>query len=296
MNSDYITSDQIAEFWEKHPCGNDFVHNSEWTDYFINYDRFKYSYEPHILDEIKKIDFRGKRVLEIGVGQGAEAQKIIEAGGIYSGIDLTEESIKRVKIRFRLFSLSYESLKVMNAERLDFSEESFDIIFSHGVLHHSPHIKKIINEIYRVLRRGGMVVVMLYHRKSLNYLVSIKLFRRFGILLLYIPGMSKLVAKLTNEKVERLEKHLINLKRHGFICLKMRNFIHKATDGPDNVFSSVFSRSEAAELFLAFKNLSYSTYLLNERHFPIVRSFLSTKIKKKIATKYGWHLWIKGIK
>lgn len=291
-----FTSDRIAEFWQKHPCGSDFVNASEWKDFFINYDRFKYNSEPHILDEIKKIDFRGKRVLEIGMGQGAEAQKIIEAGGIYNGIDLTEESIARVKIRFKLFSLSYESLEVMNAERLDFPEESFDIVFSHGVLHHSPRIKTIINEIYGVLRRGGRVVVMLYHRKSLNYQVSIKLIRRLGISLLFIPGMSKLVAKLTNEKLERLEKHLIALKRNGLTYLKMENFIHKATDGPENIFSSVFSKSEGAELFSAFKNLSYSKYLFNERHFPIIRSFLSTEIKKKIASKYGWHLWIKGIK
>jgi len=296
MNSNDITSNQIAEFWGRHPPGSDFVQTSEWKDFFINYDCFKYNSESHILNEMKKINFRGKRVLEIGLGQGAEAQKIIEAGGIYNGIDLTEESVGRVKTRCKIFSLPYESLKVMNAERLDFPEESFDIVFSHGVLHHSPRIKTIINEIYRVLRREGMVVVMLYHRKSLNYQISIKLIRRLGIFLLFIPGMSRIVAKLTGEKVERLEKHLINLKQYGLNYLKMENFIHKATDGPENVFSSVFSESEALKLFSSFKNLSFSKHLFNERHFPIVRSFLSTDIKNKIASKYGWHLWVKGIK
>jgi len=298
VNTKDSTSDQIAEFWEKHPCLNDFVNvrDPEWKDFFINYDRFKYANVPHILDELRKLDLNGKRVLEIGMGQGSEAQKIIEAGAIYNGIDLTEESVARVKLRCELFSLPYESLQVMNAEELKFPNESFDIVFSHGVLHHSPRIKMIVDEIYRVLKLGGMVVVMLYHRNSINYQVSIRLIRRLGIFLLFIPGMSKLVAKLTNEKVERLEKHIANLKRHGLTYLKMENFIHKATDGPDNVFSSVFSQSEAAELFSRFKNLSFSKHLFNERHFPIARNILSARMKKKIASRFGWHLWVKGIK
>tara|TARA_B100000315_G_scaffold253432_1_gene292213 strand:- start:2695 stop:2901 length:207 start_codon:yes stop_codon:yes gene_type:complete len=68
MSIKKITSDQIAEFWDNHPCGSDFVQASEWKDFFIKYDQFKYTYEPHILEELSKIDFKGKRVLEIGLG------------------------------------------------------------------------------------------------------------------------------------------------------------------------------------------------------------------------------------
>ncbi|HWP47289.1 MAG TPA: class I SAM-dependent methyltransferase [Candidatus Limnocylindrales bacterium] len=296
MNTGKFTSEQIAQFWEKHPVGSNFVPVSEWKDFFIRYDRFRYNHEPHILEEIEKINFKGKRVLEIGMGQGAEAQKIIEAGAIYNGIDLTQESVTRVRLRCELFSLPYESLQVMDAERLDFPDESFDIVFSHGVLHHSPCIRTIIREIHRVLREGGLVVVMLYHRNSINYQISIRFIRRLGIFLLFFPGMSRLVAKLTHEDMERLEKHRCYLLQDGLAYLKMENFIHKATDGPDNVFSSVFSQSEAAELFSGFKHLSFSKHFLNERHFPILRSLLSANMKKKIASRYGWHLWIKGIK
>lgn len=294
-NKEY-SPEQIAEFWEKHPVGSDFVSASDWKEFFINYDRFKYTLEPHILEEIGKIDFKGKRVLEIGMGQGSEAQKIIEAGAVYNGIDLTYESVARVKLRCKLFSLPYESLQVMNAERLDFPNESFDIVFSHGVLHHSPRIRIIISEIHRVLRKGGLVVVMLYHRNSINYQISIRFIRRLGIFLLFFPGVSRLVTKLTHEGRERLEKHRHYLMRDGLAYLKMENFVHKATDGPDNVFSSVFSQSEAAELFSGFKHLSFSKHFFNERHFPILRSLLSANIKKKMASRYGWHLWIKGIK
>lgn len=296
MISSIFSPDQIETFWENNPCGNDFIEFEDWKNFFINYDSFKERNEPHIFEELEKIDFKGKRVLEIGLGQGTEAQKIIQAGAVYNGIDFTEESIERMKIRCELFSLSYESLHVMNAENLDFPDESFDIVFSHGVLHHSPHIRKIINEIFRVLKKNGMVVVMLYHKNSINYHISIKFIRRLGIFLLFIPGISKLVSKITKEDPGRLEKHIINLRRAGLSYLKMKNFIHKSTDGPENVFSSIFSRNEARRLFSKFRDLSYSIHFLNVRHLPIIRNIFPAALKKTMDSKYGWHLWIKGIK
>jgi 2-polyprenyl-3-methyl-5-hydroxy-6-metoxy-1,4-benzoquinol methylase len=62
--------------------------------FFIEYDRYKFSTEPHIVEELNKIEWKNKKVLEIGVGQGAEAQVMIEKGALYNGIDTTNESIK----------------------------------------------------------------------------------------------------------------------------------------------------------------------------------------------------------
>jgi ubiquinone/menaquinone biosynthesis C-methylase UbiE len=291
-----FSPEDIAAFWESHPCGSDFVEFTEWKSFFLEFDKFKYSIEPHILEEVANIDFNNKRVLEIGLGQGAEAQKIIEQGALYNGIDITSESIKRVKLRCELFNLHYESLKLNNAEEIDFPDNYFDIVFSHGVIHHSPRIQKIVNEIYRVLKPGGVFAVMLYHRNSVNYRFSIKILRRIGIFLLFIPGMKELVSRLTNEPLNRLEGHLRNLKEQGISYLYINNFIHKATDGPDNIFSSVFSESEAKLLFSNFRNLRFTKHYINERHLPIIRSFLSDKIKNKIASRYGWHLWCRGVK
>lgn len=290
------SAEEIEEFWKNNPCGAQFVDQHEWERFFIEYDHFKYSNEPHILEELSQIDFEGKRVLEIGLGQGAEAQRIIQAGAIYNGIDLTEESVLRVRTRCGLFDLPFESIQVMNAEHMSFPNGSFDVVFSHGVIHHSPRIESIVREIRRVLREDGMFVVMLYNRNSINYHISIKILRRMGIFLLFVPGMVSIVSKLTNENIERLNKHVENLKRHGLKYLRMDTFIHKATDGPDNVFSSVFSEKEAVRLFSGFRNISCSKHYLNDRHFPILRNLISTAFKQKIASKFGWHLWVKGIK
>ena len=206
------------------------------------------------------------------------------------------ESIKRVKTRFNIFGLPYESLQIMNAEQLDFESNLFDVVFSHGVIHHSPRIREIIDEIYRVLKPGGLAVIMVYHRNSVNYQISIKIVRRIGIFLLFIPGMVGLVSKLTNEDRKRLEKHRKSLKAYGIDYLKINNFLHKSTDGPDNVFSSVFSKKEATKLFSQFATVSTNSHYFNERHFPILKNILSKKIKQKIANRYGWHLWIKAVK
>lgn len=296
LKSSPFTAEEIAAFWQQNPCGSHFINATTWETFFTKYDEFKYSAEPHILEELHGIDFAGKRLLEIGLGQGAEAQRVIDAGAIYNGIDITEESVRRVKLRCELFHLRYESVKLCPAEKISFPDSSFDIVFSHGVIHHSPRILDIVDEIHRVLKPGGKFVVMLYHRNSINYYLSIKIVRRVGLLLLFIPGMLRVVSKLTGEPEERVQKHKKNFAAEGLNYLRIDNFIHKSTDGPDNVFSSVYSEREARQLFSKFSNLHFRKHLLNERHLPILRHLLSKKMKRKIESRFGWHLWCEGIK
>ena len=291
-----IASETIAAGWEQHPVGDAFVRIDDWREHFLAYDRFKYTHEPHILEELAKLDLKGKQLLEIGLGQGAESQKLIEAGAVYTGIDFTRESVDRVRRRCAIFGLPYERIDQMNAEGLTFPSESFDVVFSHGVIHHSPRVEIIVREIRRVLRPGGRAVVMVYHRHSLNYQVSIRLIRRIGIALLYVPGAARLVSALTREPIDRLLKHRINLRAEGLSYLRMDQFIHKATDGPDNVYSRVFSEREGRALFDGFTNVTVTKHLLNERHFPVVRSLLTPAMKRRLASKYGWHLWVIGTK
>src|SRR5205085_10626994 len=120
------------------------------------------------LTNLDRIDFAAKRVLEIGLGQGADGEQIVRRGGIYSGVDLTDESVKRVKMRFELKGLSYDRIEQASALELPFGDDSFDIVFSHGVLHHIPEIKPAQREIARVLKPDGRLIAMLYAKRSLN--------------------------------------------------------------------------------------------------------------------------------
>ncbi|MEA3412262.1 MAG: class I SAM-dependent methyltransferase [Pseudomonadota bacterium] len=109
---------------------------------------------------------------------GADHQRFAEAGARLWGIDLTERAVEHT--RRRLTELGFESrLSTGDAERLEFDDESFDYVYSWGVLHHSPDTRGAIAEVYRVLRKGGVARVMIYHKWSL---VGLMLWVRYGLL------------------------------------------------------------------------------------------------------------------
>ena len=182
---------EIKDFWQGHPCGAELVGDmpnesrEEYLDFFRRYDEFRYRTEGHILKNLNRIGFDRKRVLEIGLGQGADAEYIVRRGGIYTGVDLTDESVKRVTMRLSLKDLPFESIEQASALELPFADDSFDIVFSHGVLHHIPDIDQAQAEVARVLRPDGRLIAMLYARWSLNYMLSIFILRRLGLLGLY---------------------------------------------------------------------------------------------------------------
>src|SRR5262245_31725444 len=105
--------DAIRSFWEAHPCGEHHVARlaGDYEEFFTRFDAFRYGTQPHILRRLAAIDFRGKHVLEIGLGQGADSEQIIRRGGIWSGLDLTEESVDRVRARLSLRNLPFERIK-----------------------------------------------------------------------------------------------------------------------------------------------------------------------------------------
>ena len=288
-----FTHEEIAAFWEKNPCGGDFVEFSgEFRQFFLAYDAFRYAQLPYIIDLLDRMDLCGRELLEIGTGQGADAQQIIQRGATYTGVDLTEESINRLRTRFNLFDLTYKELRVENAEELSLPDESFDIVYSNGVLLTSPRIEKIVGHIHRVLKPGGQAVIMLYHKDSLNYNLSIRFIRRLGIFFLFFPFVDRVVSSLTGEPLNRLNKHKRNLRAQGLSYLKLENFIHKATDGPDNPYTSVWTKEDCDRLFASFRQIRYETWFINERHFPIVRYLIPRKLKRKIENRWGWNLLI----
>src|SRR4051794_37674741 len=214
----------VQKFWQTHPCGAELVGDltadtrEEYEQFFKRYDEYRYSRESHILKNLDRIDWSRKRVLEIGLGQGADAEQIVRRGGIYSGVDLTDESVKRVQMRFGIKQLRYERIEQASALELPFGDSSLDIVYSHGVLHHIPDIKSAAAEISRVLKPNGRLVVMLYAKWSLNYLLAISLARRAGLAALYLTGFRP--QSIYGEHVDNARK--IGLRRY----LAMSNFIN----------------------------------------------------------------------
>ncbi len=169
---------QVFDFWNAASCGEDLYLTSTKKSGYQDQAKSRYELEPYILDFAKFEQSKGKRVLEIGVGLGADHQQFAEAGAILTGIDLTQRAIEHTKNRFDTFKLQ-STLMNCDAENLSFSDETFDIVYSWGVLHHSPNTPRAIGEVLRVLKPGGTARIMIYSKWSM---VGIMLWIRYALM------------------------------------------------------------------------------------------------------------------
>jgi len=170
--------DLEREFWEAASCGEKLYLKSETVDGYLEQSRRRYELEPEIIDFASFDKHQGQRVLEIGLGLGADHQKWAEAGTDLFGVDLTNRSVAHVKRRLELLGL-HSSLQVGDAEKLPFPDNYFDVVYSWGVLMCTPDTPKAIREVYRVLKCGGTAKIMLYHKYSL---VGFMLWVRYALL------------------------------------------------------------------------------------------------------------------
>ena len=282
-------TETIKDFWQENPVGENLIGSeNDWKVHFEKYDKFRYSTEGHILTELDDIDFKNKKVLEIGIGQAADSYQIVKRGGIWSGLDLTEAAVKRAKERFKINNVNYEEAKRGSATHIPWPDNYFDLVYSHGVLHHIPEIEKTQREISRILKPSGKLIIMLYHKSSLNYWLSITFIRRLSLLLLVILNDLKIFKPHINSIFYH---HINNLKKIGlFKYFKMSNFIHVNTDGPKNPYSKVYTVSTLRSDFSCFDLYKKKVHFLNERHFPGIK-LLPSKFRLFLASKFGWHLW-----
>jgi len=155
----------VREYWNAEPCGTRDIDTSDRRAFFRDLEQERYALEPYIRDFARFERARGKKLLEIGVGAGTDFVNWVRNGADATGIDLTEEGIKLVRERLELEGLNAQ-LRVADAENLPFGDETFDVVYSYGVLHHSPDTPKAIREVLRVLKRGGTALIMIYHVHS----------------------------------------------------------------------------------------------------------------------------------
>jgi ubiquinone/menaquinone biosynthesis C-methylase UbiE len=175
-------NEQVRQFWESEICGTnpDLIgqapmHTLEWYEAI---ERHRYTVEPFIHTVAQFPSANGKKVLEIGVGAGTDHLQWARAGAECYGVDLTDAAIEATRQRLALYGLSSQ-LQRTDAEHLPFEDNTFDIVYSWGVIHHSERPQAIIAEIHRVLKQGGTFNGMMYHRPSL---VSWELWLKYGLL------------------------------------------------------------------------------------------------------------------
>lgn len=163
-----ILKSEVHDYWNESACGTFLIDKEKYTlEYFEDLEKLRYSMQPEIITFAKFDEGKNKKILEVGVGAGTDFLQWVRAGAIAYGIDLTEEAIEHVKHRLKLYRLQAEQFDIADSEHLPFNDNTFDIVYSWGVIHHTPDTQKALHEIIRVCKPKGTIRVMIYHRHSL---------------------------------------------------------------------------------------------------------------------------------
>lgn len=164
----------VRDHWEAEVCGSRYGE-------FERISRLRYAAQPYIFGFADFQGASGKKVLEIGLGTGADFENWVREGADATGVDLTTAAVDTTRRRLECAPLPESSrwqLAQADAEALPFEDASFDIVYSFGVLHHTPNTRAAFREAIRVLRPGGILKAMIYHVPSW---VGLMIWLRFGL-------------------------------------------------------------------------------------------------------------------
>lgn len=161
--------DKIIEYWNRQPCN--IKHSSRdvgTKEYFEDVEQRKYFVESHIPKFADFSKWSGKKVLEIGCGIGTDAANFSKNGADYTGIELSSASLEITKQRFDVFQLEgkFFNIDAQNFEELSKVGNDFDLIYSFGVIHHSPNPQQIIDNCFKLLKPDGYLKIMVYAENS----------------------------------------------------------------------------------------------------------------------------------
>jgi ubiquinone/menaquinone biosynthesis C-methylase UbiE len=261
---------RAREQWGQDPCGSnsDREHEFGSCEFFDQVERHRYvEYAPWMPQLMEFQNFRDARLLEVGCGMGTDLLQFARGGARCVGIDLTPRSIEITRHRFRLYGAEGDFM-ISDGEHLPFHDASFDVVYSNGVLHHTPDTAGAIREIHRVLRPGGVAKVMLYHRNSLNYWGEVVL--RHGVL-----GAEFLRGRSTQEIMSRV----IEYSEHG-----------------GRPLVKVYSRRQARELFKLFKDVTVNVEQLRRAELRFLAPLVSESMLERLRKQIGWNVIVTAIK
>jgi ubiquinone/menaquinone biosynthesis C-methylase UbiE len=159
--------DAIQRYW------NHRIHDLEMTDaevgtkaFFDDLDEYRFDKLRYLPEVVDFSAYRGQQLLEIGCGIGTDLVRFARAGARVTGLDLADTAIDLARKNFALNGVAPEALHVGNGEQLPFPNNSFDIVYAHGVIQYTANPAALIAEAHRVLRPGGTGIFMVYNRVS----------------------------------------------------------------------------------------------------------------------------------
>ena len=250
----------VREFWDGNPLASSAIDAAPGSpEFFAQYDLLREVNETReFAKSLHEYDrFNGKRVLEVGCGNAYTLARYAEHGAEVWGIDVSTEALKISQNRFRLKGLRGTFCQG-NGEALPFTSDFFDCICSMGVLHHIPDTEQAVDEIYRCLKPGGRLIVMMYHRNSIAY--------RIGFPLICLT-QKKSLQQVVNE-----------------------------VDGIGNPKGDVYSRKELKKLFGRFTGLETFKRLYRPWMLPRFDRLIPAWIRPWLGRHFGWFIYLQGYK
>jgi SAM-dependent methyltransferase len=160
------TVDEVRAYWEQH------IHDLEITThpvgsrgFFDDLDQYHFEKLHHLLRLVDFNGYRGKAVLEVGCGAAVDLARFAKGGAVVSGVDLAASAIELASANFAQQGLDAD-LRVANGEVLPFPDNSFDLVYAHGVVQYTADPQRLVDEVRRVLKPGGEAVFQVYNRIS----------------------------------------------------------------------------------------------------------------------------------
>jgi len=267
---------KIIDHWTAIPIGTQTTgfsasHEAFTREYFEEHSRFRYTRYAPWLSSVAGFDSRpGQHILEVGCGMGTDLLEYATNGAVVIGLDLTPRHLELARRRFQLFGQNGTFING-DAEQLSFRDNSFDFVFSNGVLHHTPDTQRAVDEIHRVLKPGREALILLYHRHSLHYYLRI----------------------ILESGSKRFVRHLLNGKKlSDFSYAKV---LSASTDGELNPLTKVYSRQQGLALMHKFNDVRTEVYHLNRGDFLLSR-FVPSSLLRRLSRTLGWYLVLRGTK
>jgi SAM-dependent methyltransferase len=160
------TTDEVRTYWERH------IHDLEITrhpvgsrGFFDDLDQYHFEKLHHLLRLVEFDAHRGKEVLEVGCGAAVDLARFAKGGARVTGVDLASSAIELARANFAQQSLHGE-FRVADGEQLPFSDNTFDVVYAHGVVQYTANPKQLVEECRRVLKPGGSAIFQVYNRIS----------------------------------------------------------------------------------------------------------------------------------
>ena len=163
--------DEVQKQWDNDPAGSHYVKDSSpnTIEWFREVEAYRYDvYAPWMAETMEFARHAGHQLLEIGGGIGTDLSQFAKHGALTTDLDLSSGHLALAKENFKLRGLPGTFIH-HDAERLPFADGTFDVVYSNGVIHHTPNTRGVVEEMRRVLKPGGQAIIMVYAENSLHY-------------------------------------------------------------------------------------------------------------------------------